>query len=115
MPPTTAYSFGDVVLVPFPFTDQSTAKRRPAVVISSDRYNRERQDVIIMAITSQARSQPKTADLRIESWSAAGLLKPSTVKPVIATIQRSLILRSLGRLADADLAGLRRTIAAVLG
>lgn len=115
MPPTTAYSFGDVVLVPFPFTDQSTVKRRPAVVISSDRYNRERQDVIIMAITSQTRSPAKADDLQIESWSAAGLLKPSTVKPVIATIQRSLILRSLGRLEDADLAGLRKTIAAVLG
>ena len=35
MPSMTAYNFGDVILVPFPFTDQSQAKQRPAVVVSS--------------------------------------------------------------------------------
>lgn len=52
MPPTTGYSFGDVVLVPFPFTDQSATKRRPAVVVSTRRYHERRPDLIIMAITS---------------------------------------------------------------
>ena len=49
------YSFGDAVLVPFPFTDQAGIKRRPAVVISSQPYNAHRRDIIIMAITSQVR------------------------------------------------------------
>jgi mRNA-degrading endonuclease toxin of MazEF toxin-antitoxin module len=35
----TIYKFGDVILVPFPFTDQTTSKKRPAVAISSDAYN----------------------------------------------------------------------------
>ncbi|MCP9493236.1 MAG: hypothetical protein MSG64_02150 [Pyrinomonadaceae bacterium MAG19_C2-C3] len=42
MPPTTVYNFGDVVLVPFPFTDQSGAKKRPAAVVSSFAYNNAR-------------------------------------------------------------------------
>ena len=42
--------FGDVIVVPFPFTDQTTIKRRPAVVISSERYNLEQPDLILMAI-----------------------------------------------------------------
>jgi len=42
MPPTTGYSFGDVVLVPFPFTDQSGFKKRPAVVVSSTEYQAQR-------------------------------------------------------------------------
>lgn len=48
----TGFEFGDVVLVPFPFTDQSAAKKRPAVVISSKAYHQARPDLIIMAITS---------------------------------------------------------------
>ncbi len=53
MPPTTGYSFGDVVLVPFPFTDQSGTKKRPAVVISSVHYHTDRRDIVIMAITNR--------------------------------------------------------------
>ena len=53
MPNTTAYSFGDVVLVPFPFTDQTASKKRPAVVVSADAYHQQRRDVIVMAVTSQ--------------------------------------------------------------
>ena len=53
----TGYEFGDVVLVPFPFTDQSAIKRRPAIVISNAAYHRARPDLLIMALTSQ---QPST-------------------------------------------------------
>ncbi len=45
MPNTTSFDFADVVLVPFPFTDQSTTKKRPAVVISSEPYHRQRYDL----------------------------------------------------------------------
>jgi mRNA interferase MazF len=48
----TVYRFGQVVLVPFPFTDQSGIKKRPAVVVSSTAYNTNRRDIVIMAITS---------------------------------------------------------------
>lgn len=51
----TAYRFGDVVLVQFPFTDQSSTKQRPAIVISSERYNAERPDLIIIAVSSRVR------------------------------------------------------------
>jgi len=52
MPSTTEFEFGDVLLVPFPFTDQRTTKRRPAVVVSSAVYNRDKADLIVMAISS---------------------------------------------------------------
>ena len=53
MPSMTNSEFGDIILVPFPFTDQTTTKKRPAVIISSITYNTERPDLIIMAVTSQ--------------------------------------------------------------
>ncbi len=46
------FDFGDVVLVPFPFTDQTGTKKRPAVVVSTTHYNTARRDIVIMAITS---------------------------------------------------------------
>ena len=115
MPPTTGYSFGDVVLVPFPFTDQSATKRRPAVAISSERYNSERPDLIIMAVTSQAKPAGSLGEVPVKEWQAAGLLKPSVVKPVITTIERRLVIRRLGRLRDGDQAALRGTITTILG
>jgi len=115
MPPTTGYSFGDIVLVPFPFTDQSATKRRPAVVVSNERYNRERPDLIIMAVTSQAQPAGSLGEVQVKDWQAAGLLKPSVVKPVITTIEQPLVLRRLGRLKEGDQAALRRAIAAILG
>jgi mRNA interferase MazF len=43
-----SYKFGSVVLVPFPFTDQTSMKKRPAIVVSFDRYNRKHPDVVIV-------------------------------------------------------------------
>ena len=73
----TSFEFGDIILVPFPFTDQSTTKKRPAVVISSETYNTERPDLIIMAVTSQIASHELRAmqkhveenrEIFLEAW-----------------------------------------------
>ena len=111
----TAYQFGEVVLVPFPYTDQSTAKQRPAVVVSSTRYHAERPDLILMAITSQQRSEPAIGELAVRSWQAAGLLKPSAIKPILTTLEQRLVRRRLGLLDDNDRAALRQSLALILG
>jgi mRNA interferase MazF len=102
--------FGDIILVPFPFTDQSSSKKRPAVIVSTARYNAERPDFIIMAITSQIREQSCFGDAEVVAWQAAGLLKPSAIKPVIATIEQSWTIKQLGRLDDNDVASLRQVL-----
>src|SRR5262245_53077717 len=103
----TGCEFGDVILVPFPFTDQTTSKKRPAVVVSSAAYHRARIDLIVMPITSQVRSTTAFGEVSVQDWKAAGLLKPGVVKPVITTIERSLVLKKLGRLKDNEQAALR--------
>jgi mRNA interferase MazF len=116
MPNTTAYSFGDVVLVPFPFTDQTASKRRPAVVVSSDAYHQQRPDVIVMAVTSQVlRPAGSRGEVLISDWRGAGLPKASLIKPVLATIEQRLILRKLGALQGEDVQALRLALGQVLG
>lgn len=111
----TGCEFGDIVLVPFPFTDQSASKRRPAAVVSSQAYHRARIDLIVMPITSQVRSATAFGEVLVQDWKAAGLLKPGVVKPVITTIERSLVLRKLGRLNDSTQDAIRKAIAQSVG
>ena len=112
---TTPSEFGDVVLVPFPFTDQSASKRRPAIVVSGAAYNQRRPDVIVLAITSQARPSPSIGEVAVLDWLAAGLLKPSVFKPLLLTIQRGLVLRRLGRLSETDRRAVRLILDQILG
>ena len=99
MLPTTRYSFGDIVLVPFPFTDQSDAKKRPAVVISSSAYHNARPDLIIMAVTSQMRPTGTVGEMHIGN----------------TTIEASLVLRRLGRLDPEEQQTLRTAINTIVG
>ncbi len=109
------FEFGDVVLVPFPFTSQTASKQRPAVVVSSRAYGLERPDVVMMAITSQLRSTPALGEVWLRSWQGAGLLKPSAIKPVIATLEQGLIIRPLGRLNAEDQDALRVAVSQIIG
>lgn len=111
----TGYKLGDLVLVPFPFTDQSAVKRRPAVVISSPAYHQARPDLLIMAVTSQQPSTLSVGEVQVQDWQGAGLLKPSVLKPVLTTIDPALVLKKLGRLTPADQAALRQALSAILG
>ena len=115
MPSTTGYSFGDVVLVPFPFTDQAGTKKRPAVIISSDAYNTTQRDLVIMAVTSQLRPSGALGEALVTGWQAAGLIKLSAIKPVITTIEQVLVIRRLGQLTAEDQQALRNAIGKIVG
>lgn len=115
MAATRTFRFGDVLLVPFPFTDQSGAKKRPAVVVSSSGYNTHRRDIVIMAITSQIREPLGFGEAIITDWPAAGLIKVSVLKPVLTTIEQGLVVRTLGMLAAADAKTLRKVIGDAIG
>ena len=68
-----------------------------------------------MAVTSQLRPIPGTGEVWVYDWKAAGLLKPSAVKPVFATLEQSFVIRQLGTLTPTDRETLRKTIAHTLG
>ncbi len=97
MPSTTSYNTGDIVLVRFPFTDFSGSKKRPALVVSGDAYHAFRGDSVLMLITS--RMHGESVGYNIASWREAGLLKPSFVKPVMMTVEASVVEKKLGMLS----------------
>jgi len=111
----TTYEFGDVVLVPFPFTDQTTSKKRPAVIVSSNRYNQLRPDVILIAVTSQLSSQTQIGDIIVSNWSSAGLIKPSAIKPVLTTLEKTLVIKTLGKLELGDRTILNEVLDTIMG
>lgn len=113
--PLVTYQFGDFVLVRFPFTDQSTAKQRPGVVVSSAAYNRVRRDLILMAVTSQVRGSGMYGEVVVQDWQAAKLLKPSAIKPVLATLEQPLVIKALGKLSQRDGQMLRQTLGKIIG
>jgi mRNA interferase MazF len=115
MTSNASFSFGQVLLVPFPFTNQAGGKQRPAVVISSTAYNNARADLILMAITSQVRQPLNFAEALIDDWQAAGLLKISVLKPVITTLEQRLVIKILGHLAPIDNAALRNNLLKIMG
>ena len=98
----TIYKFADVVLVGFPFTNLKTIKKRPAVVLSDETYQQSRHDVILMAVTSQIRQPPGYGEFVLSDWQQAGLLKPSVLKPLIATVEQTQVLNHMGTLSPLD-------------
>jgi len=115
MPPTISYKRGDVILVPFPFSDQTSVKQRPSLVISVDAFQERGPDLLIMAVTSQVRGRLNLGEFIIRDWQTAGLLKPSAVKAAITTIEAGLVRRWLGRLSDYDLEQLKKALQGLLG
>ncbi len=97
---------GDVILVPFPFTDLTMVKQRPALVLSADWFNTSRDDCIVAAITSQipSRLQPDEYRLSANDLAAGGLPKPSLVRlGKLFTISKSLLRKQLGTLPKATI------------
>jgi mRNA interferase MazF len=110
-----AFRRGDVVLVPFPFSDLSTSKVRPAVVVSSPLYHTTEPDMILAAITSQVGTATGPMGYLLRDWQAAGLHYPSALKPVLFTLDPERVIYRVGALTSVDLAQvdqcLRRALA----
>lgn len=70
----TSLRRGDVVLVPFDFTNRSGSKWRPAVVVSNDSYNRSTPDILLASITGNLNALPHPGDHVIAEWQVPGLL-----------------------------------------
>ncbi len=94
---------GDIILVPFPFTDLTSSKIRPAIIVSP---NPQREDIIIAFISSVVSKPVGNTEFLLVSnhpdFAATGLKKDSIFKMnKLLTIHNALILRRLGKISPA--------------
>lgn len=92
---------GEIVLLSFPFTDLQTTKVRPALVVSSDSFNKIGRDAVFILITSKRYDGP--FDIRLErdysGFRATGLKLSSTLRTSrIMCLEQSLVRERLGYL-----------------
>ena len=111
---TTRYNRGDVVLVSFVFTEETGARRRPAVIVSTEAYNTGRQELVVTAITSNTQ-RLLVGDYLIGDWEGAGLLFPSVVTGIIRTVKQSMIIRKLGTVPSGDMRSIEEILKTSLG
>ncbi|PSB15029.1 type II toxin-antitoxin system PemK/MazF family toxin [Phormidesmis priestleyi ULC007] len=86
---------GDVIIVPFPFSDLTQTKRRPALVVAPLAGD----DVILCQITSQATRDDYAITLTRDDFISGELNQVSNIRPNrIFTADQNIILYSVGRL-----------------
>jgi mRNA interferase MazF len=86
-------SRNDVVLLPIPFTDLTSRKVRPAVVVGG-----KGADLFLVPISSVLAN----TDFHLQEWRTAGLNVPSGVKAQLATVEDKLVVKIVGQLSNDD-------------
>ena len=108
---------GDICLVQYPFTDGSSAKVRPVLIVSNDEFNKS-EDIVVVPISSVIQHEKYSVSIVPASkhWAATGLKYPSLIKctkPL--TIAKRLCLRRLGSLHADELKSVREILTKLLG
>ncbi|MBR8832305.1 MAG: hypothetical protein N5P05_002014 [Chroococcopsis gigantea SAG 12.99] len=106
-----SYSKNDVILVTYPFSDLSSSKVRPAVIVSTSHSS---QDIIITPLTSKTGSLLE-GEFILSGWAAAGLNVATAVKRGIYTVHESLVIKVIGELMDIDAKQLEQSLRCWLG
>ena len=99
---------GDVVVVPFPFSDLTMSKRRPALVIAE----LSGDDLILCQITSQDIRDEYALELLGSDFESGSLNKPSNIRPNrLFTADHHIVLYKTGHLKDVKI---RRVVDALI-
>jgi len=93
-----SYLKNDIILVRYPFSDLSTSKVRPAIIVNIPHVS---QDIFIVPLTSKTTSL-LAREFLLSNWEAAGLNVATAVKRGLYTVQQNLVVTKIGRLTEAD-------------
>lgn len=105
---------GAILLIPVPFTDLSSTKRRPVIVISSTSYHQASLDMIVVAMTSNPQQAPYSFVITNQDLIEGSLNRPGVVRvDKIYTLAQSLAVREFGKVSPATLRRIRTILATV--
>lgn len=89
---------GDILLIPIPFTDLSSQKRRPVIVVSNDAYNRKTGDIVVVAMTSNPSVVDYSFTLTSSDLDEGQLNRPGKVRvDKIYSLSQSIVVKTFGR------------------
>ena len=101
----------DVVTVPFPFADRAGIKRRPALIVSAETFNRNGHSILAMITSSHL---PWPTDSPLTQLSSCGLSRPCVVRLKLFTLDNRLIIKRIGHLAEEDKNRVAQALRAIL-
>jgi mRNA interferase MazF len=100
---------GDIILVPFPFSEASLAKKRPALILSVGETGKSFSLLTVAMISSQVEGPKLVGDVLLADWADENLLHPSLLRlSKVATIDRALLLSKLGTISRRDFTTARK-------
>ena len=89
---------GDILLIPIPFTDLSSQKRRPVIVVSNNRYNRKTTDIVVVAMTSNPLDAEYSFTITSADLEKGTLNHPGKVRvDKIYTLSQAIVVKTFGR------------------
>ena len=89
----------DVCLIPIPFTDLTSSKRRPVIIISNNDYNNNTDDVLVMGITSNLKERIDSVEIDQNDMDTGTLKMKSIVRiDKIYSLNKNLIIKTFGKL-----------------
>ena len=96
------YSQGDILLISIPFTDLSSNKKRPVLVISKNEYNHATKDIVVFAITSVVDGKPYSIPFCNDDMVDGVLNVDSCIRvDKIYTLSQSIVVKRFGKINPA--------------
>ncbi len=91
----------ELVLLPYPFSDQGSSKVRPAIIVSNDNFNKRCEDCVMVPLTTVIKDEPFSLIVTQGNLESGKLLKQSRIRiDKIFTIKKNLIIMKIGKVND---------------
>ena len=93
---------GEMVLIPVPFSDLQSKRRRPVIIISNELYNQKTEDIVVVAVTSNLEKKDYTILITQDDIEEGTLPQDSMVRvDKIYSLSQLIVIKGLGRIKQA--------------